>query len=70
MTDDYDEKELLQLLQEATARLEESQKQHRSDTAQLRQIIDAQTKQIAQMAKEIQMLLEEGARLRNRLNNK
>ncbi len=63
------EKGLFQQLQETIARLEEVEKQRKLETAQLRQIIETQAKQIMLMSKEIQLLREENDRLRSILNN-
>jgi transposase len=63
------EKGLFQQLQETLARLEEVEKQRKLETAQLRQMIEVQTKQMVQMGKEIQLFREENDRLRSILNN-
>jgi len=63
------ERGLFRQLQEAIAQLEESEKRHKLEVAQLCQIIEAQAKQIAQLTKEIELLRAENDRLRSMLNN-
>ena len=69
MSGGHYERGLFRQLQEAIAQLEESEKRHKLEVAQLCQIIEAQAKQIAQLTKEIELLRAENDRLRSMLNN-